>query len=121
MKEKRWFDWARYAPVGLDLGLEKGFFIVGAPAKGHLMELKAAVYDNPYENDEIPPEVAGFTLVKAEKIRYNMHITENASIMALFLMTPYAYHTPKEGVARLAALDSLDVTAAFMIYLYKRN
>ena len=29
MKEKRWFDWERYAPVGLDLGLEKGFFIVG--------------------------------------------------------------------------------------------
>jgi len=100
---------------------DDGFLLVGAPAKDHLMELKAVAYDVPYENDEIPPEIEGFTLVKSEKIRYNMHITENASIMALFLMTPYAYHTPKEGVARLAALDSLDVTAAFMIYLYKRN
>lgn len=27
MNEKKRFDWARYAPVGLDLGVEKGFFL----------------------------------------------------------------------------------------------
>ena len=100
---------------------ENGVLLVGAPGKGHLWELKTAVYDEAYENDEIPPDIAGFTLVKAEKIRYNMHITENSDLVALFMMTPYAYHTPKEGMERLRALSSLDVTAEFMIYLYKRN
>lgn len=100
---------------------EDGFVIVGAPAKEHLMELKAAIYDETYENDEIPPEISGFTLAKVDKIRYNMNITDSSMITALFSMTPYAFHTPKEGIARLQALTSLDITANFAIYLYKRN
>jgi len=96
-----------------------GVLLVGAPGKEHLWELKAAIYDEPYENDEIPPEIGGFTLAKAEKIRYTMHIASSADLTALFWMTPYAYHTPKEGMERLAALEQLDVTAEFMIYLYK--
>ncbi len=98
-----------------------GYLLVGAPDKDHLIELKQALYDEAYENDGIPPEVEGFTKVKTEVVRYKMDISSNEHLTALFSMTPYAYHTSREGMARLAAVDALSVTAAFTLTLYKRN
>ena len=98
-----------------------GFVLVGAPGRDHLRELKQVVYDTPYDNEEIPPILNDFTLIHTKSVRFSMNISSNEHIMALFAMTPYAYHTPAEGVKRLSAVDSLDVTAHFALYLYKRN
>ena len=43
-----------------------------------------------------------------------------ADIMALFHMTPYAWKTPKEGVARLEALDRLSCEIGFDLHLYQK-
>ncbi len=98
-----------------------GFVLVGAPGRDHLRELKEVVYDTPYDNEEIPPILNGFILTHESSVKYTMNIRSNEHIKALFSMTPYAYRTPAEGVARLDAIDSLDVTAHFALYLYKRN
>ena len=39
----------------------------------------------------------------------------------LFQMTPYYWKTPKEGAARLAALDGLKVQASFRIHVFRRD
>ncbi len=98
-----------------------GFVLVGAPGRDHLHELKEAVYDTPYDNDEIPPILNGFILTHTKSVEFTMNINSPEHIKALFSMTPYAYRTPAEGVARLNAIDSLAVTAHFALYLYKRN
>jgi 23S rRNA (guanine745-N1)-methyltransferase len=36
-------------------------------------------------------------------------------------MTPYAWKTPKAGVERLAALESLTVTAQFRIHVMEKT
>ena len=53
-------------------------------------------------------------------MRYTLSLTERADIMALFHMTPYAWKTPKEGIARLEALSSLDCQIGFDLHLYRK-
>lgn len=36
-------------------------------------------------------------------------------------MTPYAFRTSKEDMSKLDAIDSLDVTADFDIFVYRKN
>ena len=40
--------------------------------------------------------------------------------MALFGMTPYAWKTPKDGIARLEALEQLTCQIGFDLHLYQR-
>ena len=47
-------------------------------------------------------------------------LTDPADITALFHMTPYAWKTPREGAARLEALDALEVSACFRIHAFRR-
>jgi len=41
--------------------------------------------------------------------------------MALFGMIPYAWKTPRAGVARLEALTDLDTEIGFDIHIYERT
>ena len=44
-----------------------------------------------------------------------------AALSSLFAMTPYYYRTSKEGVARLAATEALDVLAQMDIHVYQKG
>ena len=98
-----------------------GYFIYVVPAPRHLWELKSTVYDRPYENERTLSEYEGFELNETIIIENRIFLKDRQSIVDLFTMTPYFWKTPKEGAARLDALDSLETEIAFDIYVYHKT
>lgn len=114
-----------FAPVaGEEFGRvlkEDGTVITVVPGEKHLWELKEAIYDNPYINDENKHSIEGFVKSGEEKLTYTAHLSCAEHIRALFSMTPYAHRTPAEGIERLNSLDSIDLTLSFKILEYKKQ
>ncbi len=98
-----------------------GYFIYVVPAPRHLWELKCAVYDSPYENERVVAEYEGFTLIKTANAESVIALPDKQTISDLFTMTPYFWKTPKEGAARLAALETLETEISFDIYVYRKT
>ncbi len=88
------------------------------PGRRHLFELKEAVYDTPYENDEQLPQTTALTRTETKKVSARIRLETADEIRALFEMTPYAHRTSKEGIARLEALETLETTIEFVIGKY---
>lgn len=114
-----------FAPVSNDeyaRVLNKGGkLIVVSPSARHLFELKSAAYDKPYENK---PNIYGlnkFEKTDEQIFEYKQTVTSTQDILDLFSMTPYLYKTSAEGVQRLRALDSLEVTCGFCIQVYTKK
>ncbi len=100
---------------------DSGVLLSVVPGKRHLFELKEAVYDTPYENDEALPQTTLLTLTGTKKVTAKIRLETPEDIRALFAMTPYVHRTSKEGIARLEALESLETTVAFVIGVYKKS
>ena len=98
-----------------------GYFLYVVPAAEHLWEMKQVLYDNPYPNAEEAVPYEGFDYVDIVPVTAAMEIRDQASLSALFRMTPYAWKTPKEGVERLNALSELDVTMDFRIHVFRKR
>lgn len=99
----------------------RGILLMAIPDRRHLYEMKEILYDTPRENEVAPTELAGFKFLGAEPVRSSLHLTGQAEIDALFAMTPYYYRTPEAGRRRLAALETLDVTAEFLLLSYEKE
>ena len=98
-----------------------GKLIRAYPLARHLWELKALIYDRPYENPVTSMEEEGFRIVERREIRYPIHLSGSEEIMALFQMTPYYYKTSPEGHARVNALTSLETEADFEVLIYRKK
>ncbi len=98
-----------------------GLFFYVVPSARHLWEMKEILYPHPYENPVKREDYPGFTWASARQVRYSLTVTDPADIMVLFHMTPYAWKTPREGVARLEALSRLTTQIGFDIHVYSRN
>ena len=98
-----------------------GVFLYVVPAPRHLLELKAVLYDAPYENDEAPPDAPSFSILEKRIVRAQAEITGQADIAALLHMTPYGVHSPREGIARLERLDTLSTEIEFVIYVLRKK
>ena len=99
---------------------QDGIFILAIPGEDHLFELKAAIYDNPYKNTVADAALEGFSLLDTKALKYTMNLSSGDEVRALFGMTPYAYRTPPQARARVTKLESLDVTAHFHVFVYKK-
>jgi len=97
-----------------------GIFIMAIPDKRHLFGLKKILYEHPYENKPEGTELSGFRLLSEERIAYPLVLDSQDKISGLFRMTPYAYRTPPEAKARLAALTSLECEAEFIVLCYEK-
>ena len=97
-----------------------GFALAVLPGARHLYELKKLLYDQPYENDETPPDGGALTAGPIHRLRYTMHVKKEA-LEALFSMTPYACRTGPDGLARLRACGDMEVTADFLIVRYEKS
>ena len=98
-----------------------GAIIVVSTSPRHLFELKSAVYDEPYENK---PNVYGLNKFdKSEELvfEYKADIISQEDIHSLFMMTPYCYKTSEQGMARLRALERIEVTCGFVIQVYHKK
>lgn len=97
-----------------------GLFCYAVPSARHLWEMKQVLYSRPYENPVKREDYSGFIWQNVKEIRRTVELEETADIMALFGMTPYAWKTPREGVARLENLDRLRCQIGFDLHLYQR-
>ncbi|MBR5313787.1 MAG: methyltransferase domain-containing protein [Clostridia bacterium] len=100
---------------------ENGRLITVTPMENHLMELKKAVYDNPYKNPYVSPEKDGFTVVSSREIKYEIELDCNEDIISLFKMTPYYYNTSPSDRQKLEKYDSLKTKVEFLITEYKKH
>lgn len=95
-----------------------GYFLYVVPSRKHLWELKEAVYENPYENQEKIDEYSGFTYVKQVAVDEKIHIDNNLDIKNLFMMTPYGWKTSKQELLKLDSIECLDITIGFNVHIY---
>lgn len=114
-----------FAPLALEeyrrVLRKGGLFVYVVPAPQHLMEMKAVLYDTPYPNPEERVEYEGFSYVDILPVATTFTLPDQASIQALFGMTPYAWKTPRAGVERLEQLEQLTVTADFRVHVFRRE
>lgn len=96
-----------------------GKVLMVAPGRNHLMELKEAVYDEAYPNREEKHILEGFQQAGSRRISYPITIDKPEHIRQLFAMTPYARRTPREGIARLEALEKITVTVEFLLLTFE--
>ena len=97
-----------------------GYYIYVVPAARHLWGLKAAIYDNPYENSEEDIQYEGFEHIKTERVRYEFTLDNKEDIASLFQMTPYYWKTSAKGAEKLSVLESLETEAEFDIHIYRK-
>ena len=97
-----------------------GFFFYVVPDAKHLWELKEVLYDEPYENAVKSDSYDGFEFVGSESVKTRFTLDSKEKIMSLLHMTPYSWKTPKSGTERLSRLEKLDVTAEFLVLIYKK-
>lgn len=98
-----------------------GHLISVCPGADHLFEMKSVLYDTPYKNEEICPDIDGFTLQKAFNSTHTAQLNCREDIEALFKMTPYYYHTSPKDKEKLLSLDSLETTIDFYIRVYLKD
>ncbi len=95
-----------------------GIFVRVIPAPDHLFELKNAVYQTPYKNDNLETNLALFETEKIQNLRYIFTLNNTQQIKNLFTMTPYYYKTSPDDMLKLDSINSLDITADFFIIKY---
>lgn len=98
-----------------------GKLIRAYPLARHLWELKALIYDRPYENPVNDMEEDGFRIIDRREIRYPIHLSGSEEIMALFQMTPYYYKTGAADQAKAQKAETLDTMLEFGVVVYERN
>ncbi len=114
-----------FSPLALDetqrVLKNNGVFIMAFPGAEHLYSLKRAIYNTPYKNKPESTKLSGFELLDERHLTYDMSISGALNVQNLFMMTPYAYRTPKEAREKILALENLVCEADFHILVYQKR
>ncbi len=97
-----------------------GLLLRVVPKERHLIELKKSIYNQTYENPAVEQNLDGFEPFKFISLDYEIELTEQADIDALFRMTPYYYKSSKSDQEKLDNIQSLKTQASFAILLDKK-
>lgn len=97
-----------------------GQFIMAIPGEEHLFGLKSQIYDTPYKNEPADRQIEGFKLIEERELRYEIALDKNEDVRSLFMMTPYAYRTSREGRERVLSLEKLKTEAHFLVLHYEK-
>ena len=98
-----------------------GHLIRVVPLERHLWELKALIYDTPYENSPMNMLADGFEIIRSEELRRVIDLPTPEDVQALFRMTPYYYKTGKADQQKLEKISSLSVSTEFGLTVYRRK
>lgn len=98
-----------------------GLLFTVIPGKRHLWTLKQTLYEIPRENDEALPDLPSFTLEKTIHVEDNISLEGVESLSDLLSMTPYAWKSPKDGMARYAALKQLETPISFVMSVHRKR
>lgn len=116
-----WNLFAPNVPAEFSRVLKRGGFLFRVfPAEKHLWELKAAVYDVPYENEIDSIALDGFSLIDEETVSFPLSLPDPETIFSLFCMTPYYYKTGANDQKKLFSLSHLDTRAEFRLAVYQK-
>lgn len=96
-----------------------GALVFAVTSTRHLWEMKAAIYDEPYENEKVDHQYEGFELVEKHKVNAAINLPNQQDIDNLFTMTPYYYKSSVESVERLHQLGSLQTQIDVDIIVYR--
>ena len=97
-----------------------GRLICAVPLERHLWELKALIYDTPYENPAPDVDVKGFTVIGRQDLRYEIEL-RGEDILSLFKMTPYYYKTSAADQKKAEAAEYLKTTVEFGVLVYEKS
>ncbi|MCM1544227.1 MAG: methyltransferase domain-containing protein [Ruminococcus sp.] len=97
-----------------------GVLISVIPGENHLFELKQAIYETPYKNDEKAPETADLKLTRKIKVSEKITLCSNNDLQSLFQMTPYYYRTSPHDKAKLDKFDTFETTVEFVLCIYRK-
>lgn len=100
---------------------DNGYYIRVLPDKYHLFELKEVLYDNVILNVMKEVNLEGFKLQETYHINDKILLNNFEQIYDLFTMTPYYYKSSLSSISKLKKLNSLNLTIAFTILLYKKE
>ena len=100
---------------------DNGYLFSVIPGALHLIDLKRAIYETPYENEVADFAVEGFELVENVAVEKVIHLENNEDIMSLLSMTPYFYRTSARDIEKLKELPSLETLTQFNILVYRKN
>ena len=98
---------------------EDGRLITVVAGVRHLFGLKAAIYDDPYENEERRDVIDGFLLEEVKEVRTVINVKKE-DIFPLFTMNPYYFRTGEQDKNKLLSLDSLETEVAADILIYRK-
>lgn len=96
-----------------------GILITIKVGTNHLIELKKAIYDEIYLNDNCPINDDRIVLLESLNTNFKIHLDNNNDISNLFSMTPYSHHTSLQSKNRLKEINNIDITCEFEIDIYK--
>lgn len=100
---------------------DNGYLLTARVGEKHLLELKEAIYDEVYLNDNKPLEDDRFSLLSSEILKFEIELNNNKEITDLFMMTPYWHHTSLNSKEKLKKLNYLKVHLEFNIDLYQKK
>lgn len=98
-----------------------GLLVVVGAGEDHLYELKQAVYDEVYRNDQRADLPTELEKIAQRTVDFEVSLESPQDIVSLFSMTPYYYRTSAEGFQRLRALSRLTTRAQAEIYVYRKD
>ena len=98
---------------------EDGILLQVVPGKRHLWQMKQALYEKPYENDNASNLPPCFRIT--EEIRVTDIITVSHERLGdLLKMTPYGYKTSEAATKKFLELPQLKTEIEFIIYKAKK-
>ncbi len=97
-----------------------GRFVMVYPGREHLFGLKSVIYKTPYKNEPEDTVLEGFELLSHETLAYTIDLGTPDDIRALFMMTPYAYRTPRKERERVLSLSAVSTEVEFVIDVYEK-
>jgi 23S rRNA (guanine745-N1)-methyltransferase len=97
-----------------------GRLITVVPGSHHLFQLKQAIYETPYVNDEEIPQTTTLKFISTRKISDEILLSSQDDIQAVFRMTPYYFHTTAKDKEKLLPLTELQTTVEFVLAEFER-
>lgn len=115
---------AKIDPAEFQRTLKKGGkLIVVSTGENHLEEMKEVVYEKVRKEFYLPAEDESLKIFNHRETLTHSYVTEvegKETIQNLFNMTPYRWRSPREGIEKLFALESLKTKVEVTIDIFEK-
>lgn len=98
---------------------DDGLLLQVVPGKRHLWQMKKALYENPYENDNASNLPPCFRIIGEVRVADKITVPQKR-LGDLIKMTPYGYKTSEDATKRFLDLPHLETEIEFIIYKAKK-